>query len=80
MRGSCIVDSHDEVVTIVTIPVPNPVLSLSEERQLKQRIKELIRYRKNGVANAEDCSEFDMLRQDQERMKENRKLPDSDSQ
>lgn len=46
-------DSHDEVVTIVTIPVPNPVLSLSEERQLKQRIKELIRYRKNGVANAE---------------------------
>ena len=27
-----------------------------------------------------DCSEFDMLRQDQERMKENRKLPDSDSQ
>jgi len=53
MRGSCIVDSHDEVVTIVTIPVPNPVLSLSEERQLKQRIKELTRYRKNGVANAE---------------------------
>lgn len=46
-------DSHDEVVTTVTIPVPNPVLSLSEERQLKQRIKELIRYRKNGVANAE---------------------------
>lgn len=44
-------DSHDEVVTIQ--PVPNPVLSLSEERQLKQRIKELIRYRKNGVANAE---------------------------
>lgn len=51
MRDSCIVDSHDEVVTIQ--PVPNPVLSLSEERQLKQRIKELIRYRKNGVANAE---------------------------
>lgn len=97
-----------------------------EEKQLKQRIRELVRYRKNGISKLEgrsrhvcmcisttnlvpypiihfqyhtliridklahcscegmcdicfhclaDCSEFDLLKQEQEKMKENRKVP-----
>ena len=85
------------------------VSSCVEERQLRQRIRELTRYRKNGVTKEEgrvfarththifhrlipinhsvvvlcsclDCSEFDMLRQEQEKMKENRRQADNDSQ
>jgi len=32
------------------------------------------------LCSCSDCSEFDMLRQEQERMKENRKQTDNDSQ
>ena len=32
------------------------------------------------VCSCLDCSEFDMLRQEQEKMKENRKQTDNDSQ
>ena len=36
------------------------------------RIKELVRYRKNGITRTEDCQEFDSLRHEQDKLKENK--------
>jgi transcriptional adapter 2-beta len=44
--------------------------SIKKERLLKQRIAELSRYRRNGITKLEDCSEFDILKQEQTKLRE----------
>lgn len=46
------------------------IQSLKEEKQLKHRIKELMRYRKNGITKLDDCSEFELLQPQQDKAEE----------
>lgn len=56
--------------------------SLKKEKELRGRIKQLKRYRKNGLKKLEDCSEFDSLCKEQESLrpsqKDSRKLSDTE--
>ncbi|XP_064403762.1 transcriptional adapter 2-beta-like [Halichondria panicea] len=47
--------------------------SLKKEKQLRERIRQLKRYRKNGLTKTEDCPEFDSLSKE-----ESKKLSDTD--
>ncbi|KAF2357160.1 Zinc finger ZZ-type [Trinorchestia longiramus] len=51
----------------------NLVQSLIKEKQLKTRIKELNRYRRNGIRHVEECYEYDTARARREKRKEARK-------
>ncbi|KAG1650390.1 Transcriptional adapter 2-beta [Nymphon striatum] len=53
--------------------------SVKKERDLKIRIKELSRYRRNGITKLKECSDFDSARYKRDRKKENcRKKPSKD--
>lgn len=43
------------------------------ERELRSRIKDLIRYRKNGITKLAECQEYDEQRLRRERRKENKR-------
>eukprot|EP00058_Branchiostoma_floridae_P028081 XP_002613572.1 hypothetical protein BRAFLDRAFT_208437 [Branchiostoma floridae] len=45
----------------------------SEEKQMRSRIKELMRYRRNGITKLEECSEYEAARYKREKRKENKK-------
>lgn len=47
--------------------------NLEREKELKSRIKELMRYRRNGITKLEECAEFDLARHRREKRKENKK-------
>ncbi|XP_064623922.1 transcriptional adapter 2-beta-like [Lineus longissimus] len=47
--------------------------TLQKERQTKLRIKELMRFRRNGITKLEDCKEFEEEKYLREKKKENRK-------
>lgn len=47
--------------------------NLQKEKELKSKIKELVRYRRNGLAKFEDCTAFDTARIRREKRKENKK-------
>jgi len=46
---------------------------MQKEKELKIRIKELVRYRRNGLTKLEDCGEFETARYKREKRKENKK-------
>lgn len=45
---------------------------LAKERALRLRIRELVKYRRNGLTRHEDCIEYERLRYFRERRKEAR--------
>ncbi|XP_077521947.1 transcriptional adapter 2B isoform X7 [Amblyomma americanum] len=47
--------------------------NLEREKELKARIKELLRYRRNGITKLDECSEFDVARHRREKRKEVKK-------
>lgn len=47
--------------------------NLKKEKELKSRIKELMRYRRNGLKKLSECSAFDAARNRREKRKENKK-------
>ncbi|XP_065309681.1 transcriptional adapter 2-beta isoform X3 [Dermacentor albipictus] len=47
--------------------------NLEREKELKARIKELLRYRRNGITKLDECSEFDVARHRREKRKEAKK-------
>ncbi|XP_064484820.1 transcriptional adapter 2-beta-like isoform X1 [Ornithodoros turicata] len=47
--------------------------NLEREKVLKSRIKELMRYRRNGITKLEECGEFDLARHRREKRKENKR-------
>lgn len=49
--------------------------NLQREKELKCRIKELIRYRRSGLSKLEECSCFETARCRREKRKENKKKP-----
>jgi len=49
--------------------------SMRKEKELKSRIKELMRYRRNGITKLSECTDFDSARYKRERKKENKKKP-----
>ncbi|KAL5463554.1 hypothetical protein EMCRGX_G032459 [Ephydatia muelleri] len=46
------------------------IQSLKKEKLLKHRIKELMRYRRNGITKLDECSEFELLRPQQDKAAE----------
>lgn len=46
--------------------------NLTKERALRLRIRELIKYRRNGLTRHEECTEYERLRYFRERKKEAR--------
>jgi len=50
--------------------------SLKKEKELKMRIKELVRYRKNGLKKLSDMSAFDSARVRKDKKKENKEARD----
>ncbi|KAK8397042.1 hypothetical protein O3P69_005201 [Scylla paramamosain] len=51
----------------------NLISSLVRERELRTRIKELLRYRRNGIRHVEECHEFEVARARRDKKKENKK-------
>ncbi|KAL7646716.1 UNVERIFIED_CONTAM: hypothetical protein RMT77_001969 [Armadillidium vulgare] len=51
----------------------NLINSLCREKELKVRIRELLRYRRNGIQHVEECSEFEVARARRDKKKENKK-------
>ncbi|XP_076030805.1 transcriptional adapter 2-beta-like isoform X3 [Oratosquilla oratoria] len=51
----------------------NLISSLARERELKVRIRELTRYRRNGIRHVEECREFEIARARRDKKKENKK-------
>ncbi|XP_070578338.1 transcriptional adapter 2-beta-like [Ptychodera flava] len=47
--------------------------NLQREKQLRVRIKELMRYRRHGITKMEECAEFESARHKREKRKENKK-------
>ncbi|XP_078000757.1 transcriptional adapter 2-beta-like [Glandiceps talaboti] len=47
--------------------------NLQREKQLRVRIKELMRYRRHGITKLEECPEFESARHKREKRKENKK-------
>ncbi|CAH1264217.1 transcriptional adapter 2-beta-like isoform X1 [Branchiostoma lanceolatum] len=47
--------------------------NLQKEKQMRSRIKELMRYRRNGITKLEECSEYEAARYKREKRKENKK-------
>ncbi|KAK2165871.1 hypothetical protein NP493_1345g00017 [Ridgeia piscesae] len=47
--------------------------SLRKERRIKSKIKELMKYRRNGITKYDECAQFDVERMKRERKKENKK-------
>ncbi|XP_076359159.1 transcriptional adapter 2-beta-like isoform X1 [Tachypleus tridentatus] len=47
--------------------------NLQKEKEVKSRIKELMRYRRNGLTKLEECAAFETARYKRERKKENKK-------
>nr|XP_006822133.1 PREDICTED: transcriptional adapter 2-beta-like isoform X2 [Saccoglossus kowalevskii] len=47
--------------------------NLQREKQLRLRIKELMRYRRHGITKLPECSEFESARHKREKRKENKK-------
>ncbi|KAG0425320.1 hypothetical protein HPB47_027485 [Ixodes persulcatus] len=47
--------------------------NLEREKELKARIKDLMRYRRNGITKLDECAEFDLARHRREKRKENKK-------
>lgn len=51
----------------------NLINSIVRERELRTRIRELLRYRRNGIRHVEECHEFEVARSRRDRKKENKK-------
>ncbi|XP_064115766.1 transcriptional adapter 2-beta-like isoform X1 [Macrobrachium nipponense] len=51
----------------------NLINSMVRERELRTRIRELLRYRRNGIRHVEECHEFEVARSRRDKKKENRK-------
>ncbi|KAK2706780.1 hypothetical protein QYM36_014728, partial [Artemia franciscana] len=51
--------------------------NLSRARQLRTRIRELLKYRKNGLTRSEECVEYERQRYKREKKKEDRKRSES---
>ncbi|KAK3874696.1 hypothetical protein Pcinc_020382 [Petrolisthes cinctipes] len=51
----------------------NLVNSLVRERELRTRLRELLRYRRNGIRHIEECHEFEVARSRRDKKKENKK-------
>ncbi|MPC10926.1 Transcriptional adapter 2B [Portunus trituberculatus] len=51
----------------------NLISSMVRERELRTRIKELLRYRRNGIRHVEECHEFEVARARRDKKKENKK-------
>ncbi|XP_042233902.1 transcriptional adapter 2B-like isoform X5 [Homarus americanus] len=51
----------------------NLLSSMVRERELRTRIRELLRYRRNGIRHVEECHEFEVARSRRDKKKENKK-------
>ncbi|KAK8735530.1 hypothetical protein OTU49_005430 [Cherax quadricarinatus] len=51
----------------------NLISSMVRERELRTRIRELLRYRRNGIRHVEECHEFEVARSRRDKKKENKK-------